>query len=257
MLLAVTAVLALSLKEEMALVYLVLGLLLVYQGRRRLGAILAAGSAACFVVGMLIIRSLGDSDEWFGRRFAGDRGDSFLDAFSYMLRHPVETLGDVLGHSGFDLARSTAVDGRTRAPRARRGCYWACRRRSTTSLSAYGPQHDLIHHYHLPVLTAAFIAAAMGVRRLDSVGRWARRFVAVGVAAAVAAAVVGNVSQHSFSGRPNADERAEIRRALAHIPPDAPVAAAPVLLPHLSHRERDLHPPGAVRPSRLGEPDHG
>ena len=234
-LLAVTAVLALSLKEEMALIYVMLGLLLVYHGRRRLGAILAMGSAACFVVGLAIIRSLGDSDKWFGRRFAGDRGDTFAEAFVYMVRHPLDTVTDALGHSGFDLlVLVLSTSGLAFLAPA-----WILLSAPTilhNALSAYEPQHDLIHHYHVPVLTAVFIAAAIGAGRLNSLGLLGRRLVAVGIAVAVASALVGGVRQHSLSGRPSGDERAAIRRALDRIPPDVPVAAAPVLLPHLSHR---------------------
>ena len=58
-LLLVTTVLALSLKEDVALMYVMLGLLLAYHGQRRAGTILAVGSAAWLVMATTIIRTLG------------------------------------------------------------------------------------------------------------------------------------------------------------------------------------------------------
>jgi uncharacterized membrane protein len=235
-LLALTAVLALSLKEDVALVYLVLGLLLVYHGKRRVGAILATASAAVFVVGVALIRTLGEQYEWQGRRFAGDRGDSFGEAVGWMLRHPLETIGDVATESGLDLLVLLLSTGGL----ALLGPLWMLLSApvvAMNALSAYDPQHDLLNHYHLMVLAGLFVAAAIGVRSLDSFGRQARMaFVASACTIVVLIAVVGGAVTHELSGRLSEDERAAIEQALELIPPDAPVAAAPNLLPHLSHR---------------------
>jgi Predicted membrane protein (DUF2079) len=108
------------------------------------------------------------------------------------------------------------------------------------ALSAYEPQHSLGFHYHLPVVTACFVAAAVGVARLPSLGRIPRMvFVAWGVVA-LAVGVVGGIGNLEDEGRLNAAERQELERALERIPDDAPVAAAPLLLPQLSHR-RELY----------------
>lgn len=234
-LLAVTTVLALSLKEDVALIYLVLGILLAYHGQRRVGAIMAIGSSACFVLGVAIIRSLADQYEWQGRRFAGDRGDSFLEAAGWMLRHPLETIGDVLGQSGPDLLILVISTGGL----ALLAPFWMLLSVPTAivnALSAYDPQHDLLNHYHLSVLAGFFVAGAIGVGRLKSVGRAGQLAVAVSVAMVVPIALIGGVLTHDISGRVSKDERDAIERALDLIPPDAPVAAAPNLLPHLSHR---------------------
>jgi len=234
-LLAVTTVLALSLKEDVALIYLVLGLLLAYHGRRRVGAIMAIGSALIFILGVAIIRSLGDQYEWQGRRFGDNRGDSFLEAAGWMVRHPLETIGDVVGQSGPDLLILVLSTGGL----ALLAPLWMLLSAPTAlvnALSAYEPQHDLLNHYHLSVLAGLFAAGAIGVGRLKSIERAGQLAVAMCVATVVPIAVIGGVLTHDISGRLTKDERAAIERALDLIPPDAPVAAAPNVLPHLSQR---------------------
>lgn len=234
-LLAVTTLVALSLKEDVALTYVVLGGLLAWHGRRRLGAVLAAGAAAWALVALFTLRRLGDSEEFLTRRFAGDRGDWVRDALEYVLRNPLETLRDVVGHSGPDLLLLLISTGGL-ALLAPSWLLLALPTAAHNALSAYDPQHTLTHHYHLPVATAFFVAAALGVRRFDKLGRVARPLFAFGLVVAVAVSVIGGIARHDVSGRISSAERAELERALDRIPPDAPVAAAPHLLPHLSHR---------------------
>jgi uncharacterized membrane protein len=236
-LLAVTALVALSLKEDIALTYVMLGGLLAWHGRRRLGAVLAAGAAGWALVALVTLRWLGDSDEFLTRRFAGDRGDSVRDALAYVVRNPVETFVDIVQHSGADLLLLLASTGGL-ALLAPSWMLLALPTAAHNLLAAYEPQHTLNHHYHLPVLAAFFVASALGVSRLDGAGRRLRLAIAGGVATAVAIGVVGSVvGPHDFSGRLSAAERTELERALERIPGDAPVAAAPHLLPRLSHRK--------------------
>ena len=234
-LLAITVALALSLKEDVALTYFVLGLLLVHRGKRRMGGVIAGVSATCFLLAVAIIRSLGEQYEWQGRRFAGDRGDSIPEALGWIVRHPVDSARDVLTQSGPDLLILVLSTGALclLAP------IWAVLGAPTAiynALSAYEPQHDLLNQYYLNVAAAFFIAAAIGVRRLESVGRVGRAMAGACVVAMIAIALIGGVKTHDISGRITSAERAAIERALDRIPPDAPVAAAPFLLPHLSQR---------------------
>ncbi len=252
-LLAVTTVLALSLKEDVALIYLVLGILLVYHGQRRVGTILAISSSACFVLGVAIIRSLGEQYEWQGRRFAGERGDSFLDATGWMLRHPLETIGHVLENSGPDLLILVISTGAL-ALLSPSWMLLAAPTALVNALSAYDPQHELLNHYHLSVLAGLFVAAAIGVARLRSLGRLGQLAVAGSIAMVVPIALVGGVLTHDVGDRLTADEHEAIELALDQIPPDAPVAAAPNLLPHLSRRVEVYSLPEPFIPIDWGSP---
>jgi hypothetical protein len=104
------------------------------------------------------------------------------------------------------------------------------------ALSAYDPQHDLVHQYHLLATTGLFVAAAIGARRLASLGEVGRRLAAAGVAVAVVIALAAGIVTYDLSADLSRLERTEVRRALDQIPADASVAASPDLLPQLSQR---------------------
>jgi uncharacterized membrane protein len=234
-LLVVTTVLALGLKEDISLTYVMLGLLLFLHGRRRVGAVLALASGVWYLAAVTTMNLLGGSNEAFGRRFAGDRGDSVGDAFVWMLEHPFELLGDVAVDSLGDLALLLISTGclALLAPS------WMLLSLPTAlhnALSAYGVQHDLVHHYHLGTLTGLFVASAVGVGRLQRLsGR--RRLPAYALAAVAALVAVGvGRSVHEPLGRTIPEEVTAIERALERIPEDAAVAATWSLVAHLSQR---------------------
>ena len=229
-----TMFLALSLKEDVALTYLVLGLLVALQGRRRAGAVLAAASALWFVVASRAIDSLSGSFDTFGQRFAGDRADTVAGALLWSLRHPLQTLSDIATESLLGLVALLGSTGGL----ALLAPWWlllAAPSAAYNALSAYTPQHALSEHYHLGTLAGLFVAAAIGVERVRSFGQRGRILVAGGLAFAVLIALAGGVTAHTEQDRA-ALEGDATERALALIPGDAPVAAALPVLPHLSQR---------------------
>jgi len=234
-LLVATAVLALSLKEDIALTYVMLGLLLVVHGRQRLGVILALGSAAWYVAAISTMNALGGSNEAFARRFAGERGDSVGEAFLWMVEHPLELLGDVAVDSLGDVLLLLLSTGGL----ALLAPAWLLLSLPTAlhnALSAYGVQQDLVHHYHLGTLTGFFVAAAIGAGRLHSLARLPRLSVyALASVAAIVAVGVG-LSVHGALSRAIPRQSDAIELALERIPRDAPVAATWSLIAHLSHR---------------------
>jgi uncharacterized membrane protein len=234
-LLGVTALLALSLKEDLALVYLMLGAILSIRGQRRLGTIVAAGSLAWFVGVSLVIRSGGGSLDAFGRRFAGGRGNSVPDAFVWMVQHPFGTAWDVVHGSGIYLVALLVATGGL----ALLAPLWLLLALPTAAhnvLSAYEPQHLLSYHYHQLTMTALFIAAALGVHRLQTATRSLRIAAGVGIGAAAILAVAAGSWAHAHWTERIRLPQEPTRAALALVPPQAPVAASTHLLPHLSHR---------------------
>jgi uncharacterized membrane protein len=234
-LLAATTALALGLKEDVALTYAMLGLVVALQGKRRLGAGLAACSAVVFVLAIATIGALSDQLEWQARRFAGDRGESLLDVARYMLRNPLESAADLLANGlpvlGFQLLSTGGL--------ALLAPVWMLLALPTllfNAASAYGPQHDLAYQYSQLAFTGLFVAAAIGVGRLESAGTWARRAAAIGVVGALALSVGGGVFVHRGPRDVPAQERRAIAAALERIPPDASVSASTDVLPHLSQR---------------------
>jgi uncharacterized membrane protein len=252
-LLVLTGVVALSLKEDVALVYLALGAVLALRGDRRLGAIVAAVSTAWFVIASVVIRSGSGSLDVFGRRFAGDRGDSVPEAIVWMAQHPLATVDDIARESVVYLvALLVATAGLPLlAP------LWlllALPSAAHNALSAYEPQHHLNFHYHQPTMTGLFIAAAVGVHRLHGAGRGLRVGAAAGIAAAAILAVVAGSWAHAHPSEGVRLPREPTNAALALVPPDAPVAASSHLLPHLSQRTDVYAFPAPFLPLDIGTP---
>ena len=233
-LLVVTTVIALSLKEDVSLTYLALGLLLVYRGKRRMGAILALGSALWFVVATRIMESLGGYDV-FGQRFAGARGDSVGDALVWSVQHPLETLSDVASQSLLGLVALFLATGGM-AVLAPSWMLLAAPTAIYNALSAYTSQHDLVHHYHQGTVVGLFIAAAVGVTRAGSLGRAGRLAATAGLGVAAIVALVGGIRVHSLPSESPSLDRDRTQAALDMIPRDVPAAATRSLLPHLSQR---------------------
>jgi uncharacterized membrane protein len=248
-----TALLALSLKEDTALVYLALGAVLAIRGQRRIGVGVAAASATWFVIASLAVRSGSGSLESFGRRFAGDRGDSVREAVVWMAQHPLETAGDVVRDSLFYLVLLVVATAGLPflAP------LWmllALPSAAHNALSAYEPQHLLSYHYHQLTMTGLFIAAACGVHRLQSAGRRLRVAAGVGVAGAAVLAVAAGNWAHAHWTEGIRLPREQTRAALALIPDNAPVAASTHLLPQLSQRVEVYTLPEPFIPLDTGSP---
>ncbi len=81
-------------KEDIGLTYAVLGGVLAWEGRRRLGGVLAVAAGAYSLLAVyVVLPAFGTaSEEEFGPRFAGGRGDSFVDVVRYSVVHPFTTI---------------------------------------------------------------------------------------------------------------------------------------------------------------------
>ena len=233
--LAATAALAMSFKEDVPLVYVMLGLILVLGGRRRAGAILAGASAFVFVVAHEVVLHSGNTYTFFGERFAGARGDTVGEAAVWMLEHPARTVVDVVDQSGwviFLLFVATAG----LAVLAPRWLLLALPTLAHNALSAYPFQHTLGFQYHLLASTGLFVAAAVGVPKVATFPRPRKIVFAAAMSAAALLALGGGFDVHTRWAPTQYRDTARVDRALDLVPIDAAVAASVRLLPHLSHR---------------------
>jgi uncharacterized membrane protein len=233
--LGATATVAMSFKEDISWTYLALGAVLALRGSRVAGPVLVVFSALWFFVAEAIVRLHGDSYAFFERRFAGSRGDTFREAVAWMGSHPLQTVADVVSQSGpavFLLVLATGAF----ALLAPRWLLLPLPALMHNALSAYQPQHSLTVHYHLFVATGLFIAAAIGVGRLASLGRTVRLVLGGVVGVSLMIAVIGGSFVSLESARRNVVDPAQLTKALSLVPPDVPVAASVHALPHLSHR---------------------
>jgi len=152
-----------------------------------------------------------------------------------MLEHPLELLGDVAVASLGDVLLLLLSTGGL----ALLAPSWLLLSLPTAlhnALSAYGVQHDLVHHYHLGTLTGLFVAAAIGAGRLRSLTRLRQLPVYALVSVAAIVAVGVGLSVHNAVTRSIPRQAAAIELALERIPREASVAATWSLMAHLSHR---------------------
>ena len=231
-----TAALAMSFKEDTALVYLVLGLVLIFEGKRRQGAILAVASSFTFVLALAVVSSQGDAVSYYGQRFAGDRGKTVPDALGWMLQHPFDALGDLLTWKNIVLVSALILATAGIALLAPVWILLGSPILAHNLLSAYPAQHGLVDQYQLLAAAAFFIAAALGVSRLASLGRLARLAAFAAVLLALVGDVGGGIFVHSVRLGRRAMDEAAAKQAISLIPPRAAVAASVHFAPHLSHR---------------------
>jgi len=234
-LLAITVILGLSLKEDVSLTYVMLGIVLILEGKRRVGSTLALISALWFLGASIIIEALGGSYEAFGARYAGERGDSVTDAVVWSLTHPLETASDAATESLLGLG-VLVVSTAGLAVLAPAWLLLAAPTAVYNGLSDYTAQHYLTLHYHQGTLLGLFVAASIGVGKLPSLRGDVRLVLAAAATVAVGLALVAGHQVHSDSGVGIGLDPARTRKLLDRVPPYVPVAASRTLLPHLSQR---------------------
>lgn len=235
---AATAVLACATKEDVCLVYVMWGLLLFVDHRRRIGASLAGAGIAWFILATQVaIPALGGNLNYYSARFGGDRGSSLGTVFVFLVEHPIRTLGNLATASNVEIVVALVVCSGGLALFAPRFLLLAVPGLAANLLSAYSYQHDLHFHYQLVPSAAFALAGACGAGAVSHrLGGNVRRtyslalFVGVAVAALLSPAI-----RELRATRPPALLAAK-RHALSLVLPNVAVAAAPDLVPHLSHR---------------------
>ena len=251
-LLVLTAGLAMSMREDVPLAYVMLGLVLALHNRRRLGAAVAGAALVWGVAATKIIESKGDTLGYFGERFAGKRGDTVGDALVWMLEHPLSTISFGVGNSGSDALLLLLATGAL-ALLAPSWMLLGVPALLHNALTANVFQHDLLHDDHIVVAASLFIAAAFGVRRLPEL-RHGRLLGAIALGGAAFVALVAGLAQHDVWNQGQFLQRDAVRDGLARIPADASVAATIHLDPHLSQRGELYALPEPFLPWNWGSP---
>ncbi len=236
-----TAVVACSTKEDVCLVYVMWGLLLLWQrsaGLRRLGGLLVVGGIAWFVLATQVaIPALGGNLNFYSERFGGERGSSIGGVGAYLLDHPGASLDQLASNANAKILIALVVCSGGLALLAPRLLLLAVPGLAANLLSAYSYQHDLHFHYQLVPAAAFALASASGagflVVRVS--GRW-RDVVALTLLAGSIVAVALSPSVRELRDSRDGAVLSAKRAALSFVPPGVAVAAAPDLVPHLSHR---------------------
>jgi uncharacterized membrane protein len=239
---ALLALLACLGKEDVPLIYVMLGVVVALEGRRRLGGAIAAASLSLFMFVILVaLPALGDSGAYFAGLFAGDRGDTIWDATVWMLTHPGGAVQDLATAENAGILIALVVSTGGLCLLAPRWMLLGLPAVAHNLLSAYEPQHELGTHYYVPAALGFAIAGAVGIERISRLRFVARGLVAAAIATCLVAftVVIGaaklgsewDASSIAVGGGP------EVRRqALALVPDDVPVAATARLSVRLSQR---------------------
>ena len=251
---AATAVLACAMKEDVGLTYGALGLVLVWTGRRRIGALTAAAGTAWTVVAVyVVLPAFGNAAEnEFGPRFAGDRGDSFADVLRWSVIHPLTAADRALSPNDVGVLAMLVITTGGLALLAPRWLLVAVPAAALNLLSAYDLQHTIAYHYWMVAAAAVAAAGAVGAGRVAD--QSARTWLRIGAAASVFLVVLSLqwtsaiVEQIRFEW-PRRDDRQAV---LDRIPDDARVAAPMQALPHLSERKHLYVVPEPLLPVRVG-----
>jgi uncharacterized membrane protein len=243
----VAAALSMSLKEDITLVYVVWGVVLFAQGRRRLGAGLALGSIVWFALAVTVaIHAFGGSLDFYSHRFGGSDSATVATVLRDLVVHPVASLRFVATVT--DGKMILALVGSTLGlcllgPEI---LLLAVPTVAANLLSRYQAQHTLIYQYHVVPAGVCALAAAYGAARLPRVRflRFDRRALAglalAGIAVELAFTPAYGALTRDWSAEPqNRGGQEQARRAaLTLIPGGAAVAAEIDAIAHLAERRR-------------------
>jgi len=243
LLFAVAGLIACSFKEDISLTYIMLGVVVLLEGRRRLGIAIASAATCVFAFVVFVFLPLfNNSLDSFAKRFAGERGDSVADVALWIVRNPIAALGDLATFQNLFVVAALVVTTGCLCLLSPRWMLLAVPALAHNLLSALPEQHMLRFHYWFPVMLALSLAGAVGVSRLSLIRLPAtRRVLAVTVSVGLALFPVGVVYAGTLSTWSQDATRnvggAEARRAALELIPDGiPVAASVRLTPHLSQR---------------------
>lgn len=248
----VTAVVACAMKEDVGLTYAALGVVLAWSGRRRLGAAVGVAAAAWSALAVYaVLPAFGNAatDE-FGPRFAGERGDSFVDVLRYSVLHPLAAADRALTPNDVGVLAMLVLTAGGLCLLAPRWLLVAAPAAGLNLLSAYDLQHTIAYHYWIVAAAAVAVAGAVGAGRVGAHATWLRWGVAAGVVLATLSLAWADaiVEQIRFEWPHRADRQA----VLDAIPDDASVAAPMHALSHLAERTTLYVVPEPLLPVRVG-----
>lgn len=246
-------------KEDVALFAFFLGLVVLIQGHRRVGALTMGLSLGWFLAVTQLILPVVNGEGAFYSQFYADLGDSPAEIVRNAIVHPTRVL-DKLDDSAFGyLFRLVAPFGFVvvAAPLV---LLLALPQLVANILSVHGFTREITFHYAALPLAALALASVEG---LAQIGRWFGSRVRGLLAAALAvAAVVGTVQlgpspvgaayDDGFWPIWN-DPRLEARETAVELVPDGvAVSATYAYVPHLTHRRRVYEFPNPFRERNWG-----
>jgi uncharacterized membrane protein len=238
---AVAGVLAILCKEDVALVMVVIGLLILWRGDRRIGLGVSVASLAVYVVDTRLVIPWQNGIGPFYDTFFGTLGTNPLQVAVNVVRHPGTTWGLVHQHDRLEylwrilapVAFVPIISPSTFAI--------AFPMLAVNLLSSFPYTRDAHFHYSALVLVGVMIATVEGVARLPTLPM-RRVLVGVILATSVVSTVAWGPSPVGVEYRRGwwplqTDPRQAVNdTAIREVPANADVSASYVYVPHLTHR---------------------
>jgi uncharacterized membrane protein len=245
---------ACSMKEDVGLTFAALGLVIAWEGRRRLGLGLAAGAAAWSLIAVYVVLPVfgNAASQEFGPRFAGDRGDSFADVVRYTLLHPFSAVDQALTPTDVGILAMLVLTTGGLCLLAPRRLLVVVPAAALNVFSAYDLQHTIQYHYWIVAMGVVAAAGAVGAGRVapQAATTWLRWAAAIGVVLLALSLQWSSaiVRQIRFEWPQRADRQA----VLDAIPSGASVSAPMHALSHLSERRHLYVVPEPLIAVRVG-----
>jgi uncharacterized membrane protein len=263
----VTAAIAVTLKEDVALLYAAWGVLLAFKGQRRLGIGLAAASVLWISLALTVgIPAFGGNSHYYTARFGGRFGSTAPQILRNMVEHPGWVFQTLVTRLNARMLGALVLSTAGLSLFAPAYLILALPALAYNLLSAYAPQHNLINQYHIVPAAVFALAAAAGAHTAET---RLRRLSPRGIAAVCAVALIVFVAlspvldaARGYYATRRVDDPA-LRKAkvdaLRLIPPNAPVTASFDLTAHVANR-REVYtaPDPFIRiPDEFGYWPHG
>jgi uncharacterized membrane protein len=239
------ALVAVSMKEDVALALIVIGVIVAVRGARRVGFVIAGLSLAWFMIATRIVIPWRNGVGPFYERLFGDLGDSPLQVAWHLLRHPGEAWSIATDNDRLEYYRVMLFPVAMLPLIAPEALAIGLPMVAVNVFTASGFPftRDYRFHYSAIVLVAVAIATVEALARVRS--EPVRRGLAVLVLVTSLASTVawgaspisGDYDQGIWPLDP--DARALVKEAaLDQLPSGVATSAAYNLVPHLTHRDR-------------------
>jgi hypothetical protein len=191
------------------------------------------------------------STEEFGPRFAGERGDSFVDVLRYTVLHPLSAADRALTPNDVGVLAMLVITAGGLCLLAPRWLLIAVPPAALNLLSAYDLQHTIQYHYWIVAAAAVAVAGAVGAGRVAArTGAWLRWSGAVGcVLLVLSLAWASAITRQIRYEWPHRGDRQAVIDA---IPDGASVSAPMHALSHLAERATLYVVPEPMIPVRVG-----